>query len=71
MGILSWILVGLVAGWLAELVMKGAAMGSWDIILGISALWWAVSCQRAVPVLGMRSAGFNLTTLVVAFWAPS
>jgi len=36
MGILSWIVVGLIAGWLAGKVMKGGGYGVIvDIILGI------------------------------------
>ncbi|MGB8494014.1 MAG: GlsB/YeaQ/YmgE family stress response membrane protein [Candidatus Acidiferrum sp.] len=36
MGILSWIIVGLIAGWLAGQVMKGGGYGMLvDIILGI------------------------------------
>ncbi len=36
MGILSWIIVGLIAGWLAGQVMKGGGYGMVvDIILGI------------------------------------
>jgi uncharacterized membrane protein YeaQ/YmgE (transglycosylase-associated protein family) len=36
MGFLAWIIVGLVAGWLAGLVMKGGGYGILvDIILGL------------------------------------
>ena len=36
MGIVSWIVVGLIAGWLAGLVMKGGGYGVvGDIVLGI------------------------------------
>ena len=36
MGILSWILVGLVAGWLADMVMKGRGSGIlFSLILGV------------------------------------
>jgi uncharacterized membrane protein YeaQ/YmgE (transglycosylase-associated protein family) len=36
MGILSWIIVGLIAGWLAGQVMKGGGYGMLvDIVLGI------------------------------------
>lgn len=36
MGILAWIIVGLIAGWLAGKVMKGGGYGALvDIILGI------------------------------------
>jgi uncharacterized membrane protein YeaQ/YmgE (transglycosylase-associated protein family) len=36
MGILSWIIVGLIAGWLANMVMKGRGQGLLgNLILGI------------------------------------
>ena len=36
MGILSWIVVGLIAGWLAGQVMKGGCYGLiGDIIVGV------------------------------------
>lgn len=36
MGIISWLIVGLIAGWLTGLVMKGGGYGLvGDIILGI------------------------------------
>ena len=36
MGLISWIIVGLIAGWLAGMVMKGSGFGViGDIILGI------------------------------------
>jgi uncharacterized membrane protein YeaQ/YmgE (transglycosylase-associated protein family) len=36
MGLLAWIIVGLVAGWLAGVVMKGGGYGAVaDIVLGI------------------------------------
>ena len=36
MGLIAWIIVGLIAGWLAGLVMKGGGYGVLaDIVLGI------------------------------------
>ena len=36
MGVLSWIVVGLIAGWLAGMVMKGGGFGLLgDIIVGV------------------------------------
>ncbi len=36
MGILSWIVVGLIAGFLAGLVVKGRGFGLiWDIVIGV------------------------------------
>jgi uncharacterized membrane protein YeaQ/YmgE (transglycosylase-associated protein family) len=35
-GIISWLVVGLIAGWLAGVVMKGGGYGIfWDLIIGL------------------------------------
>lgn len=35
-GIIAWLVVGLIAGWLAGVVMKGGGYGVvWDIIIGL------------------------------------
>ncbi|MCL5995116.1 MAG: GlsB/YeaQ/YmgE family stress response membrane protein [Chloroflexi bacterium] len=68
MGILTWIVVGLIAGWLAGLVMKGGGYGViGDIVLGIVGA--LVGGFLASAVFGIPDAisGFNLTTLIVAF----
>jgi uncharacterized membrane protein YeaQ/YmgE (transglycosylase-associated protein family) len=68
MGILIWIIVGLVAGWLAGLVMKGGGYGILgDIILGI--IGAIVGGFLAAALFGVSNAvsGFNLTTFIVAF----
>lgn len=68
MGLLSWILVGLVAGWLAGVVMKGSGHGVvGDIILGIVGA--LVGGFLASALFGVTDAisGFNLTTLLIAF----
>jgi len=42
MGFIAWIVVGLIAGWLAGQVMKGGGYGVLvDIILGILGALWA------------------------------
>jgi uncharacterized membrane protein YeaQ/YmgE (transglycosylase-associated protein family) len=68
MGILSWIIVGLIAGWLAGLVMKGGGYGVLgDIILGI--IGALVGGFLASALFGVQNpvSGFDITTLVVAF----
>jgi uncharacterized membrane protein YeaQ/YmgE (transglycosylase-associated protein family) len=68
MGILSWILVGLVAGWLAGLVMKGSGYGVLsDIILGIVGALVGGFLASALFGVGDSLTGFDLTTIVVAF----
>ena len=67
MGLLTWIVVGLIAGWLAGLVVKGRGFGViGDIILGIVGA--LVGGFLAGVIFGIPNAinGFNLTTIVVA-----
>jgi len=68
MGILSWIIVGIVAGWLAGLVMRGGGYGVLgNMILGIVGA--LVGGFLAANLFGVNDpvSGFNLTTLIVAF----
>jgi uncharacterized membrane protein YeaQ/YmgE (transglycosylase-associated protein family) len=68
MGLLAWIVVGLIAGWLAGLVMKGSGYGILgDIILGI--IGALVGGFLASSLFGVPDpvSGINLTTLIVAF----
>lgn len=68
MGLLTWIIVGAIAGWLAGQVMKGSGFGLiGDILIGIiGALvggWLAGTLFNTPNAI----SGFNLTTIVVAF----
>lgn len=68
MGILSWIVVGLIAGWLAGQVMRGGGYGLvGDLIVGIVGA--IIGGFLAGALLGIDNAvnGFNIGTLVVAF----
>jgi uncharacterized membrane protein YeaQ/YmgE (transglycosylase-associated protein family) len=68
MGLLSWILVGLVAGFLAGMVMKGSGYGViGDIIVGI--IGALVGGFLASTLFGVADplGGFDLPTLLVAF----
>ena len=68
MGLLAWIVVGAIAGWLAGAVMGGSGFGLiGDIVIGaIGALvgGWLASTFFHMP--GAIS-GINVTTIVVAF----
>lgn len=65
MGILSWIIIGLIAGWLAGVVMRGSGYGVLaDIGLGIVGA--LVGGFIAGAIFGVPVAGFNLVTLIVA-----
>ena len=67
MGILSWIILGGVAGWLASLVMKrndqmGCITNIIAGIVGAAVGGWVFSLFGGTGV-----TGFNLPSLVVAF----
>ena len=68
MGILSWIVVGLIAGWLAGMVMRGGGYGLiGDIIVcvvgGLLGGWIATSLLH----IGAGMNGINLESILVAF----
>jgi len=68
MGILTWLIVGAVAGWLADMMVGGSSVGLiGDIVLGI--IGAVVGGWLAGNFFGVSGAisGFNLTTFVVAF----
>lgn len=68
MGLLAWIVVGLIAGYLAGIVMKGRGSGLVnDIILGV--IGAVVGGYLASVLLKMPDAvnGINVTSIVVAF----
>ena len=65
MGIISWIVVGLIAGWVAGLVMKGGGYGViGDIVLGV--IGAIVGGFLASTLLGVGLSGINITTIVIA-----
>ena len=68
MGILAWIVVGLIAGWLASQVMRGGSYGViGDIILGVVGA--LIGGFLAANLLNMPDAvnGINVTSIFVAF----
>jgi uncharacterized membrane protein YeaQ/YmgE (transglycosylase-associated protein family) len=65
MGFLEWIIVGLIAGWLAGTVMKGGGYGILvDIILGILG---GVLGGWLFGLLGIWPAGGIIGSIIVAF----
>jgi uncharacterized membrane protein YeaQ/YmgE (transglycosylase-associated protein family) len=68
MGILSWIIVGLIAGWLAGELMRGSGFGViGDIIVGIVGALLGGFIATALFNVPAPLTGINITTLVVAF----
>jgi uncharacterized membrane protein YeaQ/YmgE (transglycosylase-associated protein family) len=66
MSIIAWIVLGLVAGWLAGMIMRGGGYGIiGDIVLGILGAiigGWLTGVLLGRDVVN----GFNIETLVVA-----
>lgn len=68
MGILAWIVVGLIAGWLASKVMKGRGSGLvGDLVLGVVGA--LLGGLVASTLLNMPNAvnGINVNSILVAF----
>ena len=69
MGLITWVVVGAIAGWLAGQVMKGSGFGLiGDIVIGIiGALVGGWFAGMLVSNVGNAFSAFSLTTIVVAF----
>jgi uncharacterized membrane protein YeaQ/YmgE (transglycosylase-associated protein family) len=68
MDILTWIVVGLIAGWLAGQVLRGGGYGLiGDIIIGV--VGGLLGGWLATTFLHLRAtvSGFNLESILVAF----
>ena len=68
MGLLSWIVVGLIAGWLAGRVMKGGGYGLiGDIIVGVVGGLLGGFIASYFFHVGDPMSGINLTSILIAF----
>ncbi len=68
MGILSWIIVGLIAGWLAGELMRGSGFGVLgDIIVGIVGALLGGFIATALFGVPDPLTGIDITTIIVAF----
>jgi uncharacterized membrane protein YeaQ/YmgE (transglycosylase-associated protein family) len=68
MGILAWIIVGLIAGWLAGEMMRGAGFGLLgNIIVGIVGALLGGFLASALFNVADPLSGINFPTLIVAF----
>ncbi len=67
MGILAWLVVGLIAGWLAGMVMKGGGYGVvGDIIIGIVGA--LIGGFLAATLFNADAVnGINIVSIVTAF----
>jgi uncharacterized membrane protein YeaQ/YmgE (transglycosylase-associated protein family) len=68
MGILSWIVVGLIAGWLAGVVVKGGGYGCvGDIVVGVIGGLLGGWIASHFFHMGDPISGINLPSIGVAF----
>ncbi len=68
MGILAWIVVGLIAGWLAGELMRGGGFGLiGDIIVGIVGALLGGFLASALFGVANPLTGINIGTILVAF----
>lgn len=68
MGIISWIVVGLIAGWLAGLVVKGGGFGCiGDVIVGVVGGLLGGWIASHFFHMGDMMSGINFESILVAF----
>lgn len=68
MGLLSWIIVGLIAGWLAGLVMRGRGRGILgDMLIGIVGALLGGFLASTLFNMPDPVNGINVTSILVAF----
>lgn len=65
MGLLSWIIVGALAGWIAGLLMKGSGSGFFmNIVIGILGAFIGGLVMNLIGSVGVT--GFNIYSLIVS-----
>jgi uncharacterized membrane protein YeaQ/YmgE (transglycosylase-associated protein family) len=68
MGILAWIIVGLIAGWLAGLVMRGSGYGLvGNLVLGVIGAIVGGFLAGALFNIPNPVNGVNVPSLIIAF----
>jgi len=68
MGILAWMVVGLIAGWLAGRVMRGGGFGLiGDIIVGVVGAVVGGFLASTLMKIPNAVSGINVTSILVAF----
>jgi uncharacterized membrane protein YeaQ/YmgE (transglycosylase-associated protein family) len=69
MGILSWIFVGLIAGWLAEQIIRGPKFGILGAtILGVVGGMLGGFLASTFLKISDPISGINITTIMTAFF---
>lgn len=64
MGIIGWIIIGIIAGWLAEKIMKRNHGLLTNLVVGVVGA--IIGGFIASNLLGIPVGGFNIMTLIVA-----
>lgn len=65
MSIIAWLILGLLAGWIASMIMGSGGYGVvGDIIVGI--IGALIGGFITGPLFGIDVTGFNVTSLIVA-----
>jgi uncharacterized membrane protein YeaQ/YmgE (transglycosylase-associated protein family) len=68
LGILTWLIVGVIAGWLAGKVTKGRGFGLiGNMVIGIIGALVGGWLAGAFFNISNPISGFNFTTIIVAF----
>ena len=68
MGLLSWLVVGLIAGWLAGQVVRGGGFGLvGNIIVGVIGAFIGGWLATSVLKIGADVNGINVESILVAF----
>lgn len=68
MGLLSWIVVGLIAGWLAGLIMRGSGFGLiGNIVVGVVGGLLGGWIASSLLHIGPGMSGINLGSILIAF----
>jgi len=68
LGLLTWILVGVISGWMAGLVMKGRGFGCFgNIVIGVIGALVGGWLAGALFSIQNPITGFNPGTIVTAF----
>ena len=68
MGFFTWLVVGVIVGWLAGIAVKGRGFGLiGNIVIGVVGALIGGWLAGALFNISNPISGFNLTTIIVAF----